>query len=191
MWRTNNALTPDPELEPGLLTSSPWDWPLLTKGIRMSSWADNAVKFYMLGNPLIWWGSALSVLAISALSVLHLIRYQRNPLIEKSKFRKAAQIALGGWILHYFPFFIMGRVTYLHHYFPALFYAILCSGLLFDEILSSTKKAGLETVLVLLLSFIIFASFVHFAPICYGMTGPASDYATRLWRSSWNLVDLK
>ena len=33
-----------------------------------------------------------------------------------------------GWALHYFPFFLMGRVLYFHHYFPALMYIIMLGG---------------------------------------------------------------
>jgi len=29
-----------------------------------------------------------------------------------------------GWFLHYFPFFIMSRQLFLHHYFPALYFAV-------------------------------------------------------------------
>lgn len=29
-----------------------------------------------------------------------------------------------GWFLHYFPFFLMSRQLFLHHYFPALYFAV-------------------------------------------------------------------
>ena len=34
--------------------------------------------------------------------------------------------------LHYFPFIAMARVTYVHHYYPALYFAILTLGFLVD-----------------------------------------------------------
>lgn len=33
-----------------------------------------------------------------------------------------------GWMLHYLPFWAMGRVLYFHHYFPALIFNSLLSG---------------------------------------------------------------
>lgn len=33
-----------------------------------------------------------------------------------------------GWLLHYLPFWAMGRVLYFHHYFPALIFNSLLTG---------------------------------------------------------------
>lgn len=37
-----------------------------------------------------------------------------------------------GWTLHYVPFWAMGRVLYFHHYFPALLFNSMLTGLI-DE----------------------------------------------------------
>jgi len=41
--------------------------------------------------------------------------------------RAAAWLFLG-WMLHYLPFWAMGRVLYFHHYFPALIFNSLLTG---------------------------------------------------------------
>lgn len=33
-----------------------------------------------------------------------------------------------GWILHYLPFWAMGRVLYFHHYFPAVIFNSMLTG---------------------------------------------------------------
>jgi dolichyl-phosphate-mannose-protein mannosyltransferase len=42
-----------------------------------------------------------------------------------------------GWLLHYAPFWTMTRVLYFHHYFPALLYSSMLTGITFNYILES------------------------------------------------------
>lgn len=37
-------------------------------------------------------------------------------------------LLLLGWLLHYAPFFTMGRVLYFHHYFPAMLFSSMLTG---------------------------------------------------------------
>jgi dolichyl-phosphate-mannose-protein mannosyltransferase len=120
MMTSNNALVPDPDKE-DLLASQPLDWPLLHLGLRMCGWGDNQVKYYLIGNPVVWWGGTASlVLGVVGL-VAHAMRWQRKYDDFESpdaldKFIFTHKVSLIGWALHYFPFMIMGRVTYIHHY---------------------------------------------------------------------------
>lgn len=41
---------------------------------------------------------------------------------------KAGAWLFVGWVLHYLPFWAMGRVLYFHHYFPALIFNSLLTG---------------------------------------------------------------
>jgi hypothetical protein len=78
MWTSNNALVPDPERGHDILTSQPYHWPFLWTGIRMCSWDDRVIKFYLLGNPIIWWGSTLSVIVFVLMFMTYLIRSKRQ-----------------------------------------------------------------------------------------------------------------
>lgn len=40
-----------------------------------------------------------------------------------------------GWILHYAPFWAMTRVLYFHHYFPALLYSSMLTGITLNHII--------------------------------------------------------
>lgn len=228
MWRTNNALVPDPDLEPGILTSQAYQWPLLWAGIRMTSWDDNTTKFYMLANPMVWWIGIGSVAVLACLFVVYALLWQRGEVhypngkisCEKQRplgspfkssdpvfrsrdiegwtlFMTQAQLAVAGWALHHVPFYLMGRVLYLHHYYPALFFSILAIGVLLDRCTSgsllgtrndapwSKMRWGIAAALCVP----ILVSFVLFSPICYGIKGSAMEQLSHLhWVSSWNIV---
>ncbi|KAF6216564.1 hypothetical protein GE061_000907 [Apolygus lucorum] len=58
-------------------------------------------------------------------------------LNETSKVVESSIWLIIGWALHYIPFFAMGRVLYFHHYFPALLYSSMLSGVLLNFIVNT------------------------------------------------------
>lgn len=49
------------------------------------------------------------------------------PELSRVILHGGGQIMLG-WLLHYLPFFMMGRVLYFHHYFPAMLFSSMLTG---------------------------------------------------------------
>lgn len=93
-----------------------------------------------------------------------------------------------GWVLHYLPFGIMGRVTYLHHYFPALYFSILMVPFLLDHF--TLRSSSLVKNIVFGVAFtLVVGVFFYFAPVAFGFAGPASQMKGRKWLQSWNIVD--
>ena len=85
----------------------------------------------------------------------------------------------------------MGRVLYLHHYYPALFFAILTFASLFDRVVFNhhpieawSRRSFIAMVLV---SIPILVTFYIFMPICYGISGPIANYNYLQWISTWKL----
>ena len=78
----------------------------------------------------------------------------------------------------------MGRVTYLHHYFPALYFAILSIAFLIEHTLGKRTRLLVN----ILLGLVVTAVFVYFAPLSYGFSGPASAYQNRKWLSTWTMA---
>ncbi|KAJ3372297.1 Protein O-mannosyltransferase 2 [Allomyces arbusculus] len=195
MWTSNNALVPDPDKEPDGLTSSPSEWPLMQVGIRMCSWGDNDIKFYMLGNPLVWWGAIASLGAYAALWALYHAKFQRKMATADwnlsspawAKFIFAGKWLVAGWFLHYVPFGIMGRVTYLHHYFPALYFTILLAAFVLDHVLDMTPKVARHVAWIAVIAAVT-GVFVYFAPMTFGFDWPAAEFAQgRSWMPTWKL----
>lgn len=77
MMTSNNALIPDPDKE-DVLASKPSDWPWMHLGLRMCGWGDNQIKYYLLGTPVIWWGSTLSLIMSVIACGIYLMRMQRR-----------------------------------------------------------------------------------------------------------------
>ena len=77
MMTSNNALVPDPDKE-DILASKPFDWPLLHLGLRMCGWGDTQIKYYLMGTPVIWWASTISLFVAFATLGVYLLRSQRK-----------------------------------------------------------------------------------------------------------------
>ncbi len=193
MHATNNMLIPDPEKDPDSMTSKPEQWPLASVGMRMCGWSDHLWKYYMLGNPLIWWGGFVSVVTLGMMTGVYILldRRGKTKWVEKewNDFMfGAGLIGVVGWLIHYVPFFIVGRVTYLHHYFPALYFAILSFAFLFDHLLKYYCPRDLQSAVWWTVTLVIFVVFWYFLPVSYGMKGSSRNYSGRQWLSSWNIV---
>lgn len=190
MYVTNNALRPDPELEPGELTSSAKEWFFMQRGIRMCSWADDRVKFYMLGNPAVWWTGSIAIILTGLLLTAYTFIRQRKAysLLPENyeNFKYRIKIITGGWALTYLPFFVMGRVLYVHHYYPALIFSTMNVGLLFDHALGR-RPLWQQRLVALLITAVVVAVFIYFSPMCYGIEGPGKLFRGRRWLRSWNL----
>ncbi|KAI8815781.1 Dolichyl-phosphate-mannose-protein mannosyltransferase-domain-containing protein [Fimicolochytrium jonesii] len=196
MWTSNNALTPDPDKEPDALTSQPYQWPLLLVGLRMCGWGDDKIKYWLVGNPVVWWGSTASLLVGVGLGAVYAVRSKRGYVnfatrADQAAFVFTAKIGLLGWALHYLPFFLMGRVTYLHHYFPALYFAIITCVATLDHLAARVCGRGTMAHVAVLLGVGVgvLANFVYFGDFVWGFEGPAERYRGRKWVASWNVVN--
>ena len=209
MWRTNNALTLNPYKKPEQNQSKVYHWPFLLRGFRMVAWKENAIKFYLIGNPIIWWITSVSLLIYFVLWVTYIIRgrrgkndFQNTGIIFYT--RKMGRICIW-WVcwngrldVALFSVFYNGESSLvilvdfsLHHYFPALYFAMLLTSFLADHILKRfiKNKVIVHDLAIFFLSFVIFAVYLYFQDLALGFTGPASVYSGRKWLASWNIYD--
>jgi dolichyl-phosphate-mannose-protein mannosyltransferase len=83
----------------------------------------------------------------------------------------AVGIAVLGWAFHYLPFFLMKRQLFLHHYFPALYFAViaLCQGWNFlislPRFRSSPRRAAQVTLVFVV---VVVAVYAALNPLAYG-----------------------
>lgn len=199
MMATNNALVPDDDKQDDL-ASEAWEWPTLHAGIRMCGWGPDKPKYYMIGSPATTWPSTVGVLAFFFVVLYYLIRWQRQ--IEdfpRTRKRQLRHFVMGGiypmlgWGLHFAPFVIMGRVTYVHHYVPALYFAMLvfCYEFeLFTEPLRQSRKVIWRLVYwaIVIGSYItVVGVFWHWRHIAFGLLGDKEQYAYLDLLPSWRI----
>ncbi|MCJ1249991.1 Protein O-mannosyltransferase 2 [Trapelia coarctata] len=194
MMTSNNALVPDPDKQDDL-ASQFWQWPILHVGLRMCGWDDHIVKYFLLGNPAVYWGSFFSLLSIGGLVMWYLVRWQRGYTELKPNeidhIHYSALYPILGWFLHYLPFVAMARVTYVHHYYPALYFAILATGFVVDwwtRPLSRMDKR-VEWAVYAGLYVLIAGLFYLFRAVVFGMVGSNKQWSHLKWFSRWRISD--
>ncbi|CAG8549692.1 5513_t:CDS:2, partial [Funneliformis caledonium] len=77
MYNANNALVSDPD-DYDILASKPRQWPILEVGLRLCSWTSDSIKFYLLGNPAVWWSGTASLMLFILTLFWYLVRRQRQ-----------------------------------------------------------------------------------------------------------------
>lgn len=197
MLQGNAGLKP----KEGEVTSQPWQWPINYRG-QFFSGASH--RIYLLGNPLVWWGNLLFLGVFFIIYVINCVKDKRSEAfgtpVQGGKPREllnAAGWTFIGWALHYVPFWAMGRILYFHHYFPALMYSSMLTGILTEYLLISIKsylnpeqgKTVYHCILGLIISTTVY-SFYLFSPLAYGMSGPLahepnSTMAGLKWMETW------
>jgi dolichyl-phosphate-mannose-protein mannosyltransferase len=171
MWRTNAGL-----VESHAWDSRPPSWPMLRRGINF--WGKDHRQIYLLGNPIIWWSSSLAILVYAAFKGLAVLRWQRgfkdyNDVTFK-RFDYEIGTSVLGWAFHYFPFYLMARQLFLHHYFPALYFAIIALCQLFDFTTRRISALGLKSqpaiskIGAAIFLAIAIAAFALLSPLAYG-----------------------
>ncbi|KAL4691228.1 hypothetical protein H8959_014189 [Pygathrix nigripes] len=185
MIRGNSGLKP----KDNEFTSKPWHWPINYQGLRFSGINDTDFRVYLLGNPVVWWLNLLSIALYLLSGSIIAIAIQRGAQLpaevaglSQVLLRGGGQVLLG-WTLHYFPFFLMGRVLYFHHYFPAMLFSSMLTGILWDTLLrlcawglaSWPLARGIHVVGILSLLLGTAYSFYLFHPLAYGMVGPLAQ----------------
>jgi dolichyl-phosphate-mannose-protein mannosyltransferase len=72
-----------------------------------------------------------------------------------------------GWSLHYLPFFLMRRQLFLHHYLPALYFAVLMLCGVFD-LMTATLRPKVRLQIAAVVGAIAVWNFARFSPMVYG-----------------------
>ncbi|KAJ5819812.1 hypothetical protein N7474_005403 [Penicillium riverlandense] len=171
MWTTNAGL-----VESHAWDSRPPSWPILSRGINF--WGRDHRQIYLLGNPLIWWSSTAALGIYAVFKAFAILRWQRScgdyNHVSFKRFDYEVGTSVLAWMFHYLPFYLMARQLFLHHYLPALYFAIMVLCQEFDFVLNRFQRLGLsskpaigKTLMAVFLGLSV-AVFALYSPLVYG-----------------------
>lgn len=177
MFAQNNALTVDHPY-----ASRPITWPFLIRGVSFWTKEENRTQIYFIGNMFGWWFCIGAISIYIGVVIADQLSRRRGIYAIGNRARSKLYNSMGfffvAWSTHYFPFFLMARQLFLHHYLPAHMASALLAAGIFDFIMGeldddhptkksvwSNKKLVISTIALVAL---IFASFIYFAPLTYG-----------------------
>lgn len=181
----NKIVVDDPMLPP------PSEWPFVKKGINFWGSKNKEGKLFLVGNPLAWYIAFFSVPLFIMLMLSDKILKQRGYELFDEKNCKylyeKGGFFLIGYLLHYLPFFLMGRALYLHHYLPSYIFSVLvCAS--YYEVLSNKIKFLKSKILVSAFCVTVFSVFVKIAPLSYGFLVGEEYLKSIRWFPGWNFI---
>jgi len=154
-------------------------------------------RVYLLGNPFVWWTN-LAFLVFCPWVIFYKVfktkRTTQDPNYSPHFWAASSLYVI--WALHYLPFFLMMRTLYVHHYYPALYFSSLLTGVLMDWMIKSAftripeqlNPLFYSSFLVGFLSMLVY-SFWYFSPVVYGMTGDVAKHSNSSYHHLWWLED--
>lgn len=154
----------------------------------------------MLGNIVIWYSGTAAILIYCGLWIFYFLRRIRLcfDLTETQwiKFRDAGELLLGGYLIHFIPYFCVERTLFLHNYFPALMYKILLLCFVIEHlhfivrhlIKSATLLHIYNTMICLWIVGVLYV-FKKFIVLSYGTTKlTAEDVIDLRWKDTWDFI---
>ena len=166
--------------------ASKWySWPLEIRGVYY--WQGEPVEgkdlqghIYLLGNPVVWWGSALGTLTAFVLWLV------RPKLLGRR--RRLTAFLLAGYAVNFVPFMFIDRPMFLYHYLFALVFAILLTcvmlSLLFDWQRQKYGHAVMKRT-SWAIAIVVVLGFLYFLPLSYGFPLSQSDLRQYMWLPTW------
>ena len=127
MFLHNNQLTSEHPF-----ASQPGSWPLAQVGVSFWNDNDSRRQIFFFGNIVGFWFESVFLCVYVGYVLADSVASRRDVHLlnrrGRSRLYKTFGFLFAGWALHYFPFFLMNRQKFLHHYLPAHLIAALFLG---------------------------------------------------------------
>lgn len=168
------------QLTPHSFSSEASQWPLVDKNVPY--WLDSQTfkQIHLLGNPFVWWLGVACICIYVLLFAFLLARRHRGVFSDVTeeqwyKISRGGVFLLLGWAFQYFPYFLLHRCLFLHHYLPALTFKIMLSAAVCEYMSYIVKVTGdnilnslIKLFVYILISTVSLMFFCVFQVLSYG-----------------------
>lgn len=177
--------------------SGPINWPFLISGISFWTQNEDQKQIYLIGNIISWWTCVVSLSIFVGILGADLLAQRRDyPALAgpvRTRLWNSAGFFILVWAVHYFPFFLMGRQLFIHHYLPSHLASALIAGSVLSFVLSETINTPLSIrgpsmrtkslprefadlgvkgpAVIGVFTLALLAMFLYMAPLTYGTPG--------------------
>ncbi|KAI1083209.1 glycosyltransferase family 39 protein [Whalleya microplaca] len=138
-WHNNQLTSSHP------YASQPYQWPFLLRGVSFWTQNDTREQIYFLGNPIGWWIASSLIAVYAGIIGADQVSLRRGVDALDHRTRSRLYNSTGffflAWATHYFPFYLMGRQLFLHHYLPAHLASCLIVGALLEFVFNAEPSA--------------------------------------------------
>lgn len=161
--------------------SPAWSWPLMK--VTPFYWVKANRSIYLVGNPVVWWGTTFLMLCFLTITVLK--RVTSLEIRSEKDCPRLTWLALTGYVCCYLPLWSVKRVLFLYHYLSALLFALAYVVLWLDRAnwilpTSLTQQRKSFYAVIALLVF----GFLAVSPLTYGVSwGKYDEWLVSLLRS--------
>lgn len=178
-------------------SSGPRDWPFMNRNIAYwMSAADNS-QIHLVGNIVVWHASTISVICYLGVLLVYLLRRQRAifdiPEARWQHFVFQGELFIGGYLLHYLPYYLEDRTLFLHHYLPSVPFKVLVLSALGDHLYSVLPNTSKLSAIIKYGSVVLIAATIH-AFICLSVFTYGSEalnpqqIKSLTWIDSWDFL---
>ncbi|PCH44324.1 glycosyltransferase family 39 protein [Wolfiporia cocos MD-104 SS10] len=193
--------------------SGPINWPFLISGISFWTEGNEQKQIYLIGNLIGWWTCVIALSTYVGIVLSDLVARRRAidafPDSVRNRLWNSAGFFFVVWAVHYFPFYIMSRQLFIHHYLPSHLASALVAGAVLSFVLSESinypvsipgpqlmrrhrstyADLGLKgPVIVGSFTLLIAIVYVYMAPLTYGTPGLDGDTVnSKRLLTSWTL----
>lgn len=169
--------------------SRPQEWILPSKGLGF--WNDGTkARIFLMGNFVAWTLGTFGVFVFA-------VRFPKDKFMEHrgsvkyhqdhffKRFGHKMSYLFGAYLMHYLPFYLMGRSLYLHHYLPAYIFSVLITAAQFD-CMTRDKNPKLRIFLVAIMAISTIGAFFYLSPLVYGTEIESELLNKRKFIKTWN-----